>query len=133
VLALPAGLAAGALLSGVFTAGPAVGAVAVGMMLLIALLVALAAPLPAPAAPLLALPLGMLQGAGVQPAVHADGGPVMVALGIALGGQLAVGAVAMLASAGARWRWQPLAVRALGSWIAAIGLLALAAQFAGHG
>ena len=133
VLALPAALAAGALLSGVVAAWPPAGAAAVGMTLLLGMLVALAVPLPAVAAPLLALPVGVLQGIGVQAAAHGDGGPIMAALGIALGGQLVVTTVAMLASAGVAWRWQSVAVRALGSWIAAIGLLTLAARLAGYG
>ena len=76
------------------------------------------------------LALGLAQGAALQGTLHAEGSGILSALGGAFGGQLVATSVALLVSAGAALPWQPVVVRALGSWLAAIGLLMLAVRVA---
>lgn len=76
------------------------------------------------------LALGLAQGAELQGTLHAEGSGILAWLGGAFGGQLVATSVALLASAGAALPWQPVVVRALGSWLTAIGLLVLTVRVA---
>lgn len=129
VLVLPLGLLAGLFLGPVFGAG-ALGPVAnAGMMVGLGLL--LAAGIHIGTAPLCAIALGL---ALVRGAVNADGiGPetnrLLFAAGLACAGYAAITLTMALTlafrrpDAGPSTAWRGIAIRACGSWIAAIGLM----------
>ena len=125
VVAFPAGLLAG------FVAGDAAGwqadpiALSAALMIGLGLLAAAAARLPAGLLVVLAVIVGLVRGAANASGLDPGTDPVLFGAGLVLAGYAVVTLVAALAAtfrrAGAPWR--TVALRAGGSWIAAIGLM----------
>lgn len=121
----PAGLLAGFALGlhGWLPGGPVLDA---GLMVALGGLLAAAVRLPDPALPALALLLGTVRGAANAAGVAADADLVLFAAGLAVTGYAAITLVAAAALAfrqpGTGWR--VVALRAAGSWVAAIGIMA---------
>jgi hydrogenase/urease accessory protein HupE len=128
VVALPVAWLAGAIIgnrvefSGVPEWLPAVGIVLAG------LLVAVNPKLPASAPAILAALLGGLHGFLNGRAIAETNTPFLAAAGIVSGLAL-VGLLLAAMTASIKVPWQKIAVRTLGSWAAAIGLLSIAWQF----
>jgi urease accessory protein len=103
---------------------PDLGFAAAGSIAVVALLVALARPLPPAVLMALAVGLGLLHGAANGAAVPAGVDRIAFLLGIVAGpalvAHLLIGAVRRLEAP-----WTRIAVRVLGSWLAAVGLLVL--------
>lgn len=124
--AWPVGLAVGLLLRVGELPSAALELASSAMMVCFGLLVALAARLPPVVVPAVGLCGGLLLGAASHRAMPLDAAPVLFALGLAFGGQLIAAPASVLALSAERTLWRRIAVRAVGSWIAAIGLLVLA-------
>lgn len=119
-VATPIGLAVGAF-GGAVALGVAGAEVAgLGVTVLLGLLAALALRLPLVLYPLLALVAGVVHG---HAAALGQGG-ALFAVGLAAGGALGFGLIAW-PGLELRAEWQRIALRVLGSWIAAIHLIAL--------
>lgn len=119
-IATPIGLAAGALATAASIGVGAAESAALAVTALLGLLAALAWPLPASLYPLLALAAGAVHG---HAAALGQGG-ALFAVGLAAGGALGFALVAW-PGLELRAEWQRTALRVLGSWIAAIQLIAL--------
>jgi hydrogenase/urease accessory protein HupE len=124
--AWPAGLVGGVLLLTGDCPAAAFELVSGATIALLGLLVALAVPLPPVTVPSIGLLSGVALGAAGCLVMPLDAAPILFALGFAAGGQLIAALAALPALAANRVPWQYVAVRAVGSWIAAIGLLVLA-------
>ena len=122
MVALPAGLSLGALAAFAYSGSSAVGPVNLGSFVVLGGLVALSRPLPPLAVPALALGFGVTHG-------YANGAALVPGMshGLFLGGLITAGVVASTLIAAAvvslRPAWCLIAVRVVGAWIAAIGLL----------
>lgn len=103
---------------------PDLGLAAAGSIAVVALLVAVARPLPPPVLIALALVLGLLHGAANGAAVPVGADRIAFLLGLVAGPTLLAhllgGAVRHLEAP-----WVRVAVRVLGSWLTAVGLLVL--------
>lgn len=119
-IAAPIALGAGALAAAVPLGGPAADPAALGVTALLGLMAALALRLPLVLYPLLTLVAGAVHG---DAAALGQGG-ALFAVGLAAGGGLGFGLVAW-PGLELRAEWQRIALRVLGSWIAAIHLIAL--------
>lgn len=134
VAVFPAGLVAGFLLglAGGVTGG--VAAVDAGCMVALGGLIALAVRLPAPALAAIAFALGLVRGAANAGGVGPDTDAALFAAGFAAAGYVAItllpAAVLTFCRSGAGWRG--VALRAGGSWIAAIGIMAGGYALAGR-
>lgn len=126
LVAWPAGLIGGVLLLVGGCPAAALELVSGATIALLGLLVALAVPLPPVTVPAIGLLSGVAQGAAGCLVMPLDAAPILFALGFAAGGQLIAALAALPALAADRVLWKRVAVRAVGSWIAAIGLLVLA-------
>ena len=127
IASVPAALAGGAVLALLLPAPPALGAVTVGSMVALGLLVALSAPLPvAVAVSAAALPAAAI---GWANAVELAG---QVAVGRFIPGVALAGLLVVIYGAGCvrglRAPWMRMAFRVLGSWIAAVGVITLGLQ-----
>jgi urease accessory protein len=129
VLAFPLGLLAGLVLAratGFVSAGPAADA---GMILGLGLLLAAAIRIPTALLCVIAFGLAMTRGAANAGDVGPDTNRLMFAAGLACAGYAAITLTMALtlafrrADAGTSTAWRGIAVRALGGWIAAIGLM----------
>jgi hydrogenase/urease accessory protein HupE len=120
VVAFPVGLLAGVLVG--FAPPPLFDA---GAMVVLGGLLALARPLPVPAVAGIALALGVARGGANIAGLPPSGDATLFAAGLLASGY----AVATLASAGTlAFRtggapWRDIAIRACGSWVAAIGVM----------
>jgi urease accessory protein len=129
VAVVPPALALGAAAAGVAPALPHLATVDTASLVVLGLLIALALPLPL--VPLVALGAGFGVTHGLANGLAMDDGAVslLYVLGVAsaglIGVTLASAAVVALAEG-----WQRIAVRVLGSWIAAIGMMMLALPYA---
>lgn len=123
-IATPIGLAVGAFGGAVALGVAEAELAALGVTALLGLLAALALRLPLVLYPLLALVTGAVHGQAAALAQHAGLTPALFAIGVAAAGTLVF---ALVAWPGLELRadWQRIALRALGSWIAAIHLIAL--------
>jgi hydrogenase/urease accessory protein HupE len=129
-IAMPIGLALGALAAGVPLGVVGLDAAALVVTALLGLLAALAWPLPAVLYPLLALVTGTVYGQAAALAQHAVPPPALFAIGVAAAGTL-VFALAAWPGLELSAHWQRVALRVLGSWIAAIHLIALGLSLRG--
>jgi urease accessory protein len=126
VLALVAGLAA--LVSGLGeTDAPTVLLVASALA---GLLTASAVQVPVLGTALLAAAIGGAVGLDSPPQEISFGRAIVALIGTGVGASILCGLVALVAAKAAR-PWQAVAVRILGSWIAASAILVLALQFVG--
>lgn len=124
LLAFALALAVGAIIGAAGVSLPASGPAAAGSIAVVALLVALGRPLPLPLMVGLGIALGLLHGLANGAAVPTGLDPIAFVVGLVAGPTLVVhlliGAVRRLHAA-----WTRIAVRVLGSWLAAVGLLVL--------
>ena len=125
----PLGLGAGLLLglaSGVASAGPVADA---GMILVMGLLIAAEMRMPATLLCAIALGLALIRGAANAGGVGPETSWLLFATGLASAGYVAITLIMGLtvafrgADAAPSMTWRSIATRALGSWIAAIGLM----------
>lgn len=134
VAVFPAGLVAGFLLglAGGVTGG--VAAVDAGCMVALGGLIAMAVRLPTPALAAIAFAVGLVRGAANAGEVGPDTNAALFAAGFAAAGYAAItllpAAVLTFRRSGAGWRG--VALRAGGSWIAAIGIMAVGYTLAGR-
>lgn len=126
VAVFPAGLVAGFLLglTGGMTSG--VAAVDAGCMVALGGLIAMAVRLPGPALGAIAFALGLVRGAANAGGVGPETNAALFAAGFAAAGYVAI---TLLSAAVLAFRrpdpcWRSIALRAGGSWIATIGILA---------
>ena len=129
----PLGLLAGfgtGLWAGTDAVRPVVDA---GGMVVLGGLAALALRLPVPVLAAVGLLLGVLRGAANSSGLGTDGNPVLFGAGLAVAGYVCMALVvaATVAFRGAGAPWRTVALRAGGSWIAAIGLMAGSFALAG--
>jgi urease accessory protein len=127
VLVFPLGLSAGLLLRLVFgmaSAGPVADA---GMIVVVGLLLAAEARIPAALLCAIALGLALMRGAANE--VGSETNQVLFAAGLAVAGYVAITLIMALtlafrgADAARSIAWRSIAIRAIGSWIAAIGIM----------
>jgi len=122
----PAGLVAGFLFG--LASGVVNGVAAVDAACMVALggLIAVGVRLPGPALPAIALALGLVRGMANAGGVSPDTNTPLFAAGFAMAGYVAITLLtaAILAFRRSGDGWQSVALRAGGSWIAAIGLMA---------
>lgn len=130
VAVFPAGLLGGFLLG---TAGGAAGVAAMGVaavdagcMVALGGLIAAAVRLPGPALAVLAFALGVVRGAANAGGVAPDTNTTLFAAGLALAGYVVVTllSAAILTFRRPGLQWRGIALRAGGSWITAIGVMA---------
>jgi urease accessory protein len=136
VLAFPLGLLAGLVLkrtSGFVSAGPAADA---AMMLVLGLLLAAALRIPTVLLCAIAFGLAVMRGAANAADVAPETNGLLFAAGLACAGYaaitltMAVTLVLLGAEAGTATAWRAITIRALGGWIAAIGLMMVGFAFA---
>jgi urease accessory protein len=136
VLAFPLGLLAGLVLArttGFVSAGPATDA---GMILALGLLLAAATQIPTTLLCATAFALAVLRGAANAGGVAPDTNRLLYAAGLACVGYATITLIMALTlafrqpEAGTSTAWRGIAVRALGGWIAAIGLMMMGFAFA---
>ena len=129
VIALPIGLIAGAIAAPFAAMGPGVVIANLAAIAILGLAVALAVPVPAFVLPIAAFLLGIGQGFPNTGTMPSGALPELFLLGVVVAALLSlVGATALAWKA--QTPWQRVAVRALGSWISAIGLMVLGLQLA---
>lgn len=126
VAVFPAGLVGGFLLGMAGGAVNGVAAVDAGCMVALGGLIALAVRLPGPALAVLAFALGVMRGAANAGGVGPDTNTTLFAAGLAVAGYVVVtllsAVILTFRRSGAAWRG--IALRAGGSWITAIGVMA---------
>ncbi|WP_170937091.1 MULTISPECIES: HupE/UreJ family protein [Rhodomicrobium] len=131
LLAFPAGLAIGVTLDAAMPALPGFGTANLVSILVLGGLVALDLPLSAAAFAVIACALGISHGYVNGTAMAATTNPVLFAPGVVMAGYLMI---LLTAAAGAfvtrRWSAARIALRALGSWIFAIGVMMLGTALA---
>jgi urease accessory protein len=129
VLVFPLGLLAGLVLGrvfGVVSAGPAVYA---GMILVLGLLLAAAARVPTTLLCAIAFGLALMRGAANAGDLGPEADRLLFAAGLACAGYAAITLTMALTltfrrpDAGPAVAWRGIAIRAVGGWIAAIGLM----------
>ena len=126
VAVFPAGLLGGFLFGLAAGVTNGVAAVDAGCMVALGGLVATAVRLPGPALAIITFTLGLVRGAANAGGVGPDTNTVLFAAGLALAGYVAI----TLTTAGvltfrrSNAGWRSIALRAGGSWIAAIGIMA---------
>lgn len=134
VAVFPAGLVAGFLLGLTNGMTGGVAAVDAGCMVALGGLIAMAVRLPAPAPAAIAFALGLVRGAANAGGVGPDTDAALFAAGFAAAGYAAItllpAAILAFRRPGAGWRG--VALRAGGSWIAAIGIMAGGYALAGR-
>jgi len=139
VLLFPLGLASGFVLS--TSAGIAFGGSATNATLIGALGLVLAAGmrLPAPMLGIAGFALGVTRGVANAAAVEATTNLVLFGAGLVCAGYATITLLIALvmafrrAEAGSATAWRGIALRALGGWIAAIGLMMIGFSYAGYG
>lgn len=130
VAVFPAGLVAGFLLglAGGVTGGGVIGggAVDAGCMVALGGLIAAAVRLPGPALAVLAFALGVVRGVANAGGVGPDTNTTLFAAGLALAGYVVVTLLSAVILTFRRpgIQWRGIALRAGGSWITAIGVMA---------
>ena len=138
VLVFPMGLLAGLALgriSGLVSAGSAMDA---GMILLLGLLLAAAARLPTALLCVIAFGMAMTRGVANASDLAPETDRILFAAGLACAGYAAITLIMALTlafsgpAAGASMAWRRIAVRALGGWIAATGLMMVGLALANH-
>ncbi|MFG1347114.1 HupE/UreJ family protein [Xanthobacter autotrophicus DSM 431] len=127
----PLALLCGGLLSQVVTALPGASVLDVGLVAVTGLALAAAARLPLPALIALVAVMGLLHGFQNGEAMAANTDRLLFLSGMTAVGYAALtlgtgGAIAFLGGVGG---WRPIALRASGSWVAAVGLMVLGLQF----
>jgi urease accessory protein len=129
VLMFPLGLLAGLVLGlafGFVSTEPAADA---GMILMLGLLLAAAAPIPTTLLCVIAFGLAVMRGAANAGDLGPETNRVLFAAGLACAGYAAITLIMALtltfgrADAGPSMAWRSIAIRAFGGWIAAIGLM----------
>jgi urease accessory protein len=129
VLVFPLGLLAGLVLglaSGVVSAGPVTDA---GMITVLGLALAAEMRIPAASLCLVALGLALIRGAANSGGVGPETNQLLFAAGLAGAGYATITLTVALtlafrgADAGTSIAWRGIAIRAFGSWVAAIGLM----------
>ena len=134
VAVFPAGLVAGFLLGMADGVTSGIAAVDAGCMVALGGLIATAVRLPAPALTAIAFALGLLRGAANAGGVGPDTNASLFAAGFATAGYVAI---TLLPAAVLTFRrpgigWRSVALRAGGSWVAAIGIMAGGYALAGR-
>lgn len=129
---LAMGLIGGAIASGHTVTVPYVDVTNLAAAAGVGVLVALRFPLGPTAVAGIGLLLGLAQGHSIGLAIRIDTAEVLLIAGI-VGACLSILALASALSLAARASWQVIAVRAAGSWIAAIALIVLALEFSPKG
>lgn len=129
VIALPIGLIVGAMAAPFAAMGPGVVIGNLAAIAILGLAVALSVPVPAVVLPIAAFLLGIGQGFASTGTMPGGALPELFLLGVVVAGLLCLVVATALA-----WKadapWQRVAVRALGSWIGAIGLMVLGLHLA---
>ena len=129
VLVFPLGLLAGLVVGlafGLISADPAADA---GMILVLGLLLAAAAPIPTTLLCAIAFGLAVMRGAANAGDLGPETNRLLFAAGLACAGYSAITLVTALTltfgrpDAGSSMAWRSIAIRAFGGWIAAIGLM----------
>jgi len=129
VLVFPLGLWVGLLLRlvfGIASAGPVADA---GMIVVVGLLLAAEARVPAALLCAIALGLALMRGAANASEVGSETNQVLFAAGLAVAGYVAITLIMALTlafrgtDAAGSIAWRSIAIRAIGSWIAAIGIM----------
>jgi hydrogenase/urease accessory protein HupE len=126
---LAMGLIGGAIASGYTVAVPYVDVTNLAAVTGVGMLVALRFPVGLTAVAGIGLLLGLAQGYSNGLAIRIDTAEVLFIAGI-VGACLLILALASALALAARASWQTIAVRAAGSWVAAIALIVLALEFA---
>jgi hydrogenase/urease accessory protein HupE len=126
------GLIGGAIVSGYAVTVPYVDVTNLGAAAGIGVLVALHLPVGLTAVAGIGLLLGLAQGYSNGPAIRIDTAEVLFIAGI-VAACLSILSLASALALAARAPWQAIAVRAAGSWIAAIALIVLALEFSPGG
>ncbi len=134
VAVFPAGLVTGFLLGLAEGATNGVAAVDAGCMVALGGLIAAAVRLPAPALIVIAFALGLVRGAANAGGVGPDTNTTLFAAGFAVAGYVVItllsAVILIFRRSGDGWR--SIALRAGGSWIAAIGVMAGGYALAGR-
>jgi urease accessory protein len=134
IAVFPLGLLAGAVLSIYVPALPISPAVGAGLLAVTGLAVAAAVKLPLPLLVVLGTAIALLHGYHNGQAMAASTDPLLFICGLTATGYVyltvltAIG-IAFLEGTGG---WRPIALRAGGSWAAAVGLMVLGLQLRGH-
>ena len=126
--ALAMGLIGGAIASGYTVTVPYVDLTNLAAAAGVGVLVALRFPVGLTAVAAIGLLLGLAQGYSKGLAMYIDTPEILFIAGI-VGACLSILALASALALAARASWQAIAVRAAGSWIAAISLIVLALEF----
>lgn len=132
ILVFPLALLAGGIASLVLPAPPFMPVLGVGLVAVTGLAVAAAAQLPLPVLLAIAVVMGLLHGDQNGAAMVATTDKVLFLSGVTAVGYAAItlatgGAIAFLHGVGS---WRPIALRAGGSWVAAVGIMVLGLQLA---
>ena len=139
VVLFPLGLACGFVLStsaGIAFGGDATNAVLIGML---GLALAAGTRIPAPLLGLIGFSLGVTRGIANAAAVEATTNLILFGAGLACAGYATITLLMALVTAfrraegGPATAWRGIALRALGGWIAAVGLMMIGFTYAGYG
>ena len=136
VLVFPLGLLAGLILQRASGSVSPVPAADAGMILVLGLLLAASARIPTAMLCVIAFGLAVMRGAANAGDVGPDTNPLLFAAGLACVGYAAITLTMAVTlafrrpDAGASMAWRGIAIRALGGWIAAIGLMMVGFAFA---
>jgi urease accessory protein len=136
VLAFPLGLLAGLILQRASGSVSPVPAADAGMILVLGLLLAASARIPTAMLCVIAFGLAVMRGAANAGDVGPDTNLLLFAAGLACVGYAAITLTMAVTlafrrpDAGASMVWRGIAIRALGGWIAAIGLMMVGFAFA---
>ncbi len=131
VLVFPLALLAGSTASLALPSVPFVSVIDLSLVAITGLLLAVAISLPLPLFLAIAAVMGLLHGYENGQAMAANTDRVLFLSGVTMIGYAALtlmtgGAIAFLRGAGG---WRPIALRASGSWVAAVGIMVLGLQF----
>lgn len=126
IAVFPAGLVAGFLLGLAGAAANGIATVDAGCTVALGGLIATAARLPGPTLTAIAFALGLVRGAANAGGVGPDTNVTLFAAGLAMAGYVAITLLSALVLTFRRpdTGWRNIALRAGGSWIAAIGVMA---------
>ncbi|MGQ4274784.1 HupE/UreJ family protein [Terrihabitans sp. B22-R8] len=132
ILAFPLALLAGCVAALVLPKPPFMAVFDLSLVALTGLALAAAISLPLPALLVLTIATGILHGYENADAMTGDTDRLLFFSGVAITGYAAVTLLTAVATAFLRGSgdWRPIALRASGSWVAAVGIMVLGLQFA---